>query len=85
MRPATLLILILRILPIPSKRKKNGSRMRVEKINLYAAIASGGLSLILMSMEAVETAMMLMISANLGGNPGLSSMLRVMVNFLYNM
>ncbi len=51
---------------------KKGSRMRVEKVSRYAAMARGPASLILIRMEAVDTATMLTNSATFGGNPGLS-------------
>jgi hypothetical protein len=51
---------------------KNGRSIRVERTRRHVAIAIGGAALILMRIDAVETATMLTSSARFGGNAGLS-------------
>ena len=52
------------------KPMKKGRSIKVEKMSRYEAIASGAEPLILIRMEAVETATMLMRRAALGGKGG---------------
>ena len=51
---------------------KKGKRIRVESVNLQDAIAIAGAFASLISIEAVDTAIMLIINERFGGNAGLS-------------
>ena len=56
----------------PPDRMKKGAIINVDRVNLYAAMAIGLAVLILMSMEAVLTAITLTIRARFGGKTGFS-------------
>jgi hypothetical protein len=51
---------------------KNGKRIRVDSVNLQDAIAIAGALASLISIEAVDTAIMLIIIERFGGKAGLS-------------
>jgi hypothetical protein len=65
----SLLEVALSLLNDPKPTKK-GKRIKVEKIRRYEAIANGAEPLILIKIEAVDTATMLMNSAALGEKAG---------------
>jgi hypothetical protein len=57
---------------MPSFLMKNGKRIMVDNVSLQDAIAIAGALASLISIEAVETAIMLMIIERFGGKAGLS-------------